>query len=745
MDASAIFVGLFSLFLLGQISHSSYGQDQDATPERIGHLVRIPLPIDFGVSEQVTKTIKSIADKAPLAVRPEEFPIVILEFDTTDGQTGRGSQMEACQALARFLSSAELNRIQTVAFIPSVPTDGLDRLEDRKSQLNGHAVLVAISTNQLYLAENTAIGKAGIGEGELDPLVGDVYRSISQKRQRLPARIVEGMLKKDDPVFRVTKQDGTIVYVNEAELNELESSGVTEKTTTIDREDGFAIVSEKQLAEFGLQRSIPRNRSDLAQTLGLPPESLERSLAEGDSWQAFRISFRDYVDVATVNWTNRVLKSSIQRSNNNMLIVELDRCEGDFDACIRLANELADVSSDQFKTVAFVDGYAVGPAAMLALSCDHLIMSPDARLGGRLDDQGDQLSQEQLNDIKPMVVDLARRKQGNWSAMMAMMNPEMTITRYRNRDNGQERILGNEELEQLEDLDQWAPLGPVGGLSGINATNAERIGLARTIAEGLPEVEKFYQLENGTQELRPTKTAQWLEKVAGVLSSPFISVWLLFAGFFFFSTEMSAPGTGLPGFLATLCFVAFFWSQFLDGNADLIEILLFIVGAAFLAMEIFVLPGFGIFGIGGLIMIVVSLVLASQTFIIPLNSRELSQVPYSLMPVIGAGMGILCAIFALQKVIPNSPYFKRLLLDPSRKSGIDGVDPEAVVDWGHLEGLSGTTTTRLFPAGKARIGGKVYDVISRGQMIEKGEAIEVVEAIGNRVVVASLENPDANS
>ena len=80
----------------------------------------------------------------------------------------------------------------------------------------------------------------------------------------------------------------------------------------------------------------------------------------------------------------------------------------------------------------------------------------------------------------------------------------------------------------------------------------------------------------------------------------------------------------------------------------------------------------------------------------------------------------------------------RLILDPRRQkedSFEEEVDGEAVVDWSFLIDRTGETVTRLNPSGKARIDGQVYDVISRGQMIDKGEAVVVVEAVANRVVV----------
>ena len=142
---------------------------------------------------------------------------------------------------------------------------------------------------------------------------------------------------------------------------------------------------------------------------------------------------------------------------------------------------------------------------------------------------------------------------------------------------------------------------------------------------------------------------------------------------FFFSTEMSAPGLGLPGFLATLCFVAFFWSQSLGGNADWLEIIMFVVGVAFVLIEIFALPGFGVFGIGGLLMIIVSVVLASQSFFIPRTTQELAQIPFSLLPVLGAGFGVIAGAFAIRKILPNSPYLRRICLlytSPSPRDGL---------------------------------------------------------------------------
>ncbi|MCP4773392.1 MAG: nodulation protein NfeD, partial [Planctomycetaceae bacterium] len=187
-----------------------------------------------------------------------------------------------------------------------------------------------------------------------------------------------------------------------------------------------------------------------------------------------------------------------------------------------------------------------------------------------------------------------------------------------------------------------------------------------------------------------------------------------------------------------------FWSQYLDGNANWLEILLFVVGVVFVLLEVFVIPGFGVFGIGGLIMIVAGIVLASQTFIIPRNSEELARLPASLSMVLAAGSGFFAGIFFIRKYLTTMPIFRRIMLQPPTAD--ESLSPEqrdqkeSLVDRRHMIGKTGTTMTPLVPAGKAQIGNDLIDVISDGRLIERNLPIRVIEVTGNRVVVESVES-----
>jgi membrane-bound ClpP family serine protease len=211
----------------------------------------------------------------------------------------------------------------------------------------------------------------------------------------------------------------------------------------------------------------------------------------------------------------------------------------------------------------------------------------------------------------------------------------------------------------------------------------------------------------------------------------------LFGAMFFLMTEMSTPGVGLPGFLGTLCLLLFFWGQSCNGNVHWLEILLFVVGLAFVALEVFVLPGTGVLGLGGVGMIFTAIVLATQTFIIPRTREEFSRLPVSLSMVFAAIAGFLVALFLFRKYLSHMPVFKRLMLhSPGSDDSLRDIDQrEALVNWDHLMGQQGRTVTPLVPAGKAKFGHEVIDVVSDGPLIEPNQPIVVTSVSGNHVVV----------
>jgi membrane-bound ClpP family serine protease len=252
------------------------------------------------------------------------------------------------------------------------------------------------------------------------------------------------------------------------------------------------------------------------------------------------------------------------------------------------------------------------------------------------------------------------------------------------------------------------------------------------VVGGFGDLRDIYHLEGSPQFVEPG----WADTLIDTLGSPQVAWILLLIGGAAVYLEAKTPGIGLGGLIGALCFLVFFWARFLGGTAEWLEVLLFLAGIGLLLVEIFVLPGFGIFGLMGGLCVITSVILASQTFYIPRNDYQLGQFRDSMVSVAAAGIGIVAAIGMLRRFLPHTPMFNQVMLEPPRGTELEHIaSNEVLASFSHLLGMHGATTTPLTPAGKARFGDQVVDVVSDGEFIERGTEVVVVQARANRVVV----------
>ena len=158
--------------------------------------------------------------------------------------------------------------------------------------------------------------------------------------------------------------------------------------------------------------------------------------------------------------------------------------------------------------------------------------------------------------------------------------------------------------------------------------------------------------------------------------------------------------------------------------------MLFLAGVVCLAAEIFVVPGIGILGLGGRLLIVASLVLASQSFVLPANSYQVRQLQASLVGILGAGIGVVAFGVVVRRWLPSTPVLRHVLLvPPERVTQNEGESLD------HLIGKTGITVTRLAPAGKADIENQLQDVSADDMLIESGMAVRVTAVRSGRIIV----------
>jgi membrane-bound ClpP family serine protease len=152
-----------------------------------------------------------------------------------------------------------------------------------------------------------------------------------------------------------------------------------------------------------------------------------------------------------------------------------------------------------------------------------------------------------------------------------------------------------------------------------------------------------------------------------------------------------------------------------------------------LAAEVFVLPGFGVLGLGGGLLVIASLVLASQTFVVPANDYQIRQLQWSLLGIIAAAVGVAVVAALARRWLPATPMLRHVLLPPPADEA--GRVAEELLQ--QLVGAEGVTTTRLAPAGKIRLAAGTHEATTDGELIEPGMPVHVVAIRGSRVLVRS--------
>jgi membrane-bound serine protease (ClpP class) len=203
---------------------------------------------------------------------------------------------------------------------------------------------------------------------------------------------------------------------------------------------------------------------------------------------------------------------------------------------------------------------------------------------------------------------------------------------------------------------------------------------------------------------------------------------------------MSAPGVGIGALTAGLCFALFFWARFLGGTSGWLEVVLFVSGVAFLAVELFVIPGFGFVGFTGIALMLAGVVLASQEFIVPRTNAELATMATSTLTATISGVAgfIICALMV--RHMHAIPVLNRLMLKPPEPVAAVAAEGKSDKPWPPDEpivavGDWGVATTMLRPGGKAQFGDQIVDVVADGAFLQPGVQVRVVEMQGTRVVV----------
>lgn len=456
----------------------------------------------------------------------------------------------------------------------------------------------------------------------------------------------------------------------------------------------------------------------------------------------------------------RAAKERARAEVAQVLVLEITATTGRRHVLAAMAEDFADLRASGVRVAAWVPEKATGPAALLALEADVLVLSSDATLGAADPAvmEGTAAGGEALRrDVTRQAVAAARRAGHPVLFVEAMIDPEIEIHEVRRAGQPSE-FVSSAELDRLPKEGVARELVERrGDTLTMNAIDAIRYGFPVKTADSRDGLLKALGLEDRALasseviriEGRDVGGARWFHLDW--------SLALLALGILFLILELKTPGIGLNGILGIAALSGYFLMNSGSGGVDAtITIGLLLVGFLLLIVEVVFLPGFGVPGVLGIVLVLLSIYAASiglpgetlREQLIPDSAADFERLKAWLIQFLGS---VVAATFAALLIAPRLhrlPLFNRAFLAPALSIGgasLAASPPRSGVTaqgWVQLDvGARGISETDLRPAGLARIRDHKVDVVTDGEYVPRGTRVVVTAIEGHRVVV----RPDGGS
>lgn len=372
----------------------------------------------------------------------------------------------------------------------------------------------------------------------------------------------------------------------------------------------------------------------------------------------------------------------------------------------------------------FVDNNAASAGALIAIACDKIFMRPGSSIGAATVVNQ---NAERLPDKYQSYMRATMRATAEAHGKDTIVNGKDTTYQWKRNPLIAEAM--------VDDRTIIPNIIDSGKTLTLTALEAVKYGYCDGLAKSVEEIiEKHLNLNS--YQLVTYKPSAW-DNIKGFLMNGVfqsILIMLIIGGIYF---ELQAPGIGFPLAVSITAAVLYFAPLYMDGLAANWEILIFIIGLVLLGLELFVIPGFGIAGISGIVLIMSGLVLSLINNVdFDFKAVKAGETSSALLTVTAGMMLSFGLILYISSKIGSKGLFKKMALDTSleKKDGYVGV---SMIGEG-LVGKTGVAATVLRPSGKVRIDETIYDAISEQDFIEKGTEVKVMRYETGQIYVVRV-------
>ncbi|MEL6538461.1 MAG: NfeD family protein [Bacteroidota bacterium] len=413
--------------------------------------------------------------------------------------------------------------------------------------------------------------------------------------------------------------------------------------------------------------------------------------------------------------SNRYVQLALEHAEDieaDRIIIDMNTFGGALDDADEIRQAILDL---EVPVYVFINKNAASAGALISIACDSIYMAPGASIGA----------------ATVVVADGSAAPDKYQSYMRGIMRTTAEKT-------GRRPDIAEAMVDENLSVDSISPAGQV---ITFSTSEAIQYGYCEGEVETIKAIlEQELGLFSNDYELE-TFDLPGSEKVISFFINPFISgilILIIIGGIYF---ELQSPGVGFPILASFIALVLYLTPYYLNGLAEYWEIIAFFVGVLLIALEVFVIPGFGVAGISGIIFMVGSLVLIMvNNNYFDFELVDNNQIVTAVITTLAAMLGSVVLLFVVGVRFTSTKMFDRVALKDTQdsKEGYTSTsNPKSFI------GQRGTAYTVLRPSGKIMIGEALYDAYTQGGYIEKDSEVEVIDDSGTSLKVKLLKTHKA--
>jgi membrane-bound serine protease (ClpP class) len=428
-------------------------------------------------------------------------------------------------------------------------------------------------------------------------------------------------------------------------------------------------------------------------TLASDELNLRTKIDSGKLIQVYKFDIKEPIAPPVWRTTQKAMDEAHEKQMD-LILIHMNTYGGTLEAADSIRTRLLQSSIPVF---VFIDNNAASAGALISIACDSIYMRPGANIGAAtvVDQSGAALPDKYQSYMRSMMRSTAESKGRDPDIAQAMVDPRIFI-------------------ENIVDTGQ---------VLTFTASEALLHGYCEGKAENINEL-----LNNiGIEEYEITELVLTpMDRVIGFLIHPIVSgilIMLIIGGLYF---ELQTPGVGFPIAASIVAALLYFAPLYLEGIAANWEILIFVIGVILIGVEIFAIPGFGVAGISGIVLVMTGLILAMvDNMGFNFGAQYFHEIVQAFFIVVIASFVSLVGSFYLSQKLFTTTTFGEFALRTVQNSseGFTSADNKYRI----MIGRNGLSHTVLRPSGKVIIDSEIYDATAESGYIEKGENVIVIK------------------